>query len=384
MLKKFINYSLALIVLVGVGVLVFGYDSSAAIDDFSVSLQLVDDGCVGQFGQIQTTAPFSNSALELATPWAYDANGYDPDCARLQVNTSSQGLPQNDFQVCLQAVDGVSLDSSGNIAGYSQEGDIQCTPMASAGGGWSGWAADSNYYDFDALRLIIRKSDVPLPDNQRLKDLRIGLQLSDSQCTSQWGVPKYTPWYTILVDAEARLAAEDTSFVYDPWSNFAFDSNAYDPDCTKVGLDVQLEAGPDEDTITEDDGTEGGDNEDVVDEGATDEVADGNDQDALPTFSCSLNADPEKLSKDSEGDVIGRSLLYWRCSDDETGELAPGKVRLSSNTEVFGIDKEFAAQSNVYVTPTAPSTLFSLFYDGQVKATVLIDVVPASFDEVNP
>ena len=379
-MKKILAY--LSIITATTAILLVGYAvvASAQMKDFSLGIQIVDHGCGREFGGIQKTANFSSEDPNLASKFATDEDGYDPDCARLQLYTASGDIPQNDFRVCIQAVDHVALNEQGSISGYIQQGTLECTPLASEAGGFSGWAFDENQYDFDAVRVVIQKTPNMLPDDQKLQDLRVGLQLSDNQCYEQWGELKFTPWYSVLVDAEERIANGDNSFIYDPWSNFAFDSNARDPDCIRIYLDVKLGADPDgggrdpqscqpracQDGWTFDadqcECTEGGGPGGEGENGESGEGA----AIPVPTYYCSITGDPLELSKDSSNNTIGHSVLSWQCVDAETGAAAPGTVTVTNvgnGLPTIGSRNVSPTETTIYAvqrTPGGESGAFEL------------------------
>ena len=196
------------------------------IDDFRVGIQLCDgrQTCAAT-GNPRFTPFLSNGGG--ASSWAGDSNYYDPDGVKIGLEgrsigqTNSFKLENVDIKLCIQATDDAS-NENGNL---SQQGVEQCTPWASAGGGWSDWAGDSNFGDFDALRVILRTQGF---DGLVITDVQAGIRLTDDgTSSSKMGVPQYTNW----LDGSGLTTAS--------WSPIAGDSNYYDPDSVKIYLGVQ-------------------------------------------------------------------------------------------------------------------------------------------------
>ena len=168
---------------------------AAGVKDFRFYLQANDGGCSGQLGTSRHTDFLKIVGLGFA-PWATDANGYDFDCLRVNLNAATLApIPviTKDFRACIQMADNISLDSAGNVKGLGQAGAMSCTPWASEGGGTSAWATDSNKYDPDAGTLMLETRDFPA-GKPTAEDTRIGIQLSDKACSSQAGTVEFTPW----------------------------------------------------------------------------------------------------------------------------------------------------------------------------------------------
>jgi len=176
-----------------------------------IGIQLSDDGCSSQFGSTKYTPWASNGGGW--SDWASDSNNYDPDCIKLKLEPETFYSQGKDFRICVQLSD----KSPG-----SHSGATKCTPWASDGGGWSDWATDDNREDPDYIRVQLQTRD--LPDDKYIKDWRIGIQLSDDGCSSQFGTTKYTPW------------ASDGG----GWSFWTTDDYGNDPDCVKVYLGAQV------------------------------------------------------------------------------------------------------------------------------------------------
>ncbi len=200
--------------------------SAASVKNFRLYLQASDNGCTNQLGLSQH-GDFVNNIGGLGfAPWASDANGYDPDCYRINLNLATLAPVASiikDFRACLQFADNMSLDKNGDVKGLSQAGTVACTPWASDGGGKSAWAKDGNGYDPDGATLMLETRDLPA-GKTAVSDVRLGLQMSDKVCTQQIGTMEFTPW-----------ASQGGG-----WStNWARDTNGYDPDCGRLALEVR-------------------------------------------------------------------------------------------------------------------------------------------------
>ncbi|MFB9393097.1 hypothetical protein ACFPM3_18495 [Streptomyces coeruleoprunus] len=142
-----------------------------------------------------------------STPWAGDANGYDPDAVRINLDTLPEALGQLDFRIGAQA-----MDNGGHY------GPPQFTPWASQGGGASGLATDDNGRDPDKYRLFLETRS--WPSSVTLTDFRLSVTAVDHGVP---GVAAVTPW--------ASQGGGRTTW--------AVDSNSYDFDGIVIGLEVQ-------------------------------------------------------------------------------------------------------------------------------------------------
>ena len=122
--------------------------------DFRVGLQMSDNstssGCGAEVGG-QTFSPWASTGGG-STGWATDSNAYDPNCAKIYLETrpAPAGASIRNPRVSIQASDQACSAQSGGIA---------TTPT---GGGWSSWTADSNAFDFDCLRMEVNADITPL------------------------------------------------------------------------------------------------------------------------------------------------------------------------------------------------------------------------------
>jgi len=181
--------------------------AAASLPNFRVGIQMIDNG--NQIGDAEFT-PYANFGGGCS-PWAGDTNTYDPDGARIFLSPPPRGgLAGLDFRIGAQAT-----DNNG-----SQTGVLQWSPWASAGGGVSPFAFDTNGTDPDQFRVCLEVR--PLPEGVVLTDFRLSIKLVDHRGADQGGVRQFTPW------------AVDGGGV-SPW---AYDSNKYDPDGFAVGIEV--------------------------------------------------------------------------------------------------------------------------------------------------
>lgn len=194
---------------------------------FKVGIRLADGSyCATQLGTTRFTPLADTSVGEiLYSSWASDTNGYDPDCAHLELQTSATALT-SDFRICIRLADSAVLDANGNVDRLSQYGTLECTPWASENGGWSKAAMDSNGYDWDAAQLAIETRTMPA--GITVSDFRIGGRLCDNKCTSQFGTPQFTPWASAGGGKSAWFG----------------DGNWYDSDGGQVVLEVVREIPP--------------------------------------------------------------------------------------------------------------------------------------------
>ncbi|WP_254076938.1 hypothetical protein [Streptomyces pacificus] len=179
---------------------------SAELATFRLGIQLADDGGASQFGQEQFTnnVKFGNSV----SAWAGDANKFDPDAVRLNLETNpGDPLIGRDFRIGAQAMDK-----------GSHLGPVQYTPWASAGGGQSDFVTDDNGWDPDEYRLFLDTR--AWPSSASLVDFRISVTAVDKGVP---GVPAFTPW---AGQGGGR-------------SPLALDTNGFDFDGFVLGLEVR-------------------------------------------------------------------------------------------------------------------------------------------------
>lgn len=131
--------------------------------DVRFGMQMADWGLSGSdAGPTQYTpwagdvAPNDGDSNPAEGAWAGDSDSFDPDAGRISLNTRPWPHPGRDwYDVRL----GIQVaDQAGN-----QPGNVQWTPWASDGGGWSGWARDPDNFDFDVVKLWMQVRVHALP-----------------------------------------------------------------------------------------------------------------------------------------------------------------------------------------------------------------------------
>lgn len=184
-----------------------------AIPNFLIGLQVADDSGSSAEGEPRYTN--KANAPHIWSEWAMDMDQYDPDAVKVGLEVDEpNSLPDRDIRIELQAADG---------GGSSALGPKQTTPWASEGGGWSGLATDADAYDPDAFRVKIQTR--PWMSSRTIDDLRLGLQLFDSNGRELGNSIVFTPW-----------ASEGGG-----WSDYVVDRDEYDPDGLKIKLEVEFE-----------------------------------------------------------------------------------------------------------------------------------------------
>jgi hypothetical protein len=151
-----------------------------AVQANMVRIQLVDyHSCTATLG----TARGNPAGDNIWSLWASDYDGWDADCARLFIDDT---VPAGtDFQVCIETQDD-SIDS----------GDIECTPWATEGGGWSEWAADPDKWAYDALHIKVNTRTSTMA-GRYVSNYRLGIQNSRAaydDCAQGKGTSAYTPY----------------------------------------------------------------------------------------------------------------------------------------------------------------------------------------------
>lgn len=179
---------------------------AADLTTFRVGIQLSDARATSQFGveEFTNNVKFGNSVSQ----WAGDANDWDPDAVRLNLETNpGDPLVDRDFRIGAQA-----MDQKRYI------GEIRYTPWASQGGGESETVTDNNSWDPDEYRLFLETRS--WPSSATLVDFRLSVTAIDE---GQRGVRAFTPW---AGQGGGRS----------PW---ALDTNQYDFDGIILGLEVR-------------------------------------------------------------------------------------------------------------------------------------------------
>ena len=132
---------------------------------FTIGIQLADDGTVMP-GAFAFTGDYEMGETAGTSPWACDADCFDPDSARLAVSGfRHEDAQRKDFRVCLQGSDG-GLSHLG-------ESPFSCTNWASQGGGSTGMVSDNDGFDPDSYRVQIetkaRYSDLAIAIRFRIR-----------------------------------------------------------------------------------------------------------------------------------------------------------------------------------------------------------------------
>ncbi|MBI4137949.1 MAG: hypothetical protein HY472_01730 [Candidatus Sungbacteria bacterium] len=197
-----------------------------------VGIQVAHEGC----GALPGASRFAESPGEWSE-WAETKENSVPyDCMRIflagtptPARATSESMHRTDMRVCIQL-------AGENLSG---QGAAVCTPWASEtqgskapggatqGGGWSGWAQNQDRRDPESVRVIFEERALAQFPDTIIQDIRIGLHASDNGC-ADIGKPAFTPW----VSASAG------------WSAWAYDANAFRPDCVRVALESLLASGP--------------------------------------------------------------------------------------------------------------------------------------------
>lgn len=184
----------------------------AALSDFRVSIQLIDDGGRAETGPLASTPFLIDGGGSSA--FARDANGFDPDGARLLL--SSTGIAANlDFRICGQAIDNPSPRGA-------QFGPYVCSPWASEGGGYTPLVTDDNQFDPDGYRIALEVQ--PVYYGVQINDVRLSIIAMDFGDRDLYGPTQFTPWQS-----------QGGGF-----SPYAFDPNHFDPDGFFFGIHTVL------------------------------------------------------------------------------------------------------------------------------------------------
>lgn len=85
----------------------------------------------------------------------------------------------------------------------------------------SPWAVDTNGYDPDSVRVHLQTESA---DVRAGLDVRVCMEASDDNATSQFGAKRCTPW-----------ASESGG-----WSATATDANGYDPDAYRISVETRM------------------------------------------------------------------------------------------------------------------------------------------------
>jgi hypothetical protein len=193
--------------------------SAQSVPDFRIAIQVSDHGTSGaEAGEPKYSGYASDRSVW--SDWASDINRYDPDaiCVTVEADTHPSAVVLNDTDVRLA----IQLTDNDR----KQTGAVQYTSWASEGGGWSGWALDSNGHDPDEVRVMIETRP---KKGLVIRDLRVGIQLSDHKGKGEIGLACYSGW---LLRGGGG------------WSDRASDSSNHDPDAVRIKLEVRVASTP--------------------------------------------------------------------------------------------------------------------------------------------
>lgn len=182
----------------------------AIMEDAIVGIQLADGRHLSPGDWAKT---FTLEGGGGYSDWACDGDCYDPDAARLELDTvRHQQLRGRDIRVCIQASDG----------GFKHTGlgPLRCTPWASVGGGVSGVASDGDSWDPDSYRVKVETRRWPSDASPRI-NYRLRIRAMDRGRRYIWS--RWTPWSS---QGGGR-------------TDWACDSDCYDPDGFEIELDVR-------------------------------------------------------------------------------------------------------------------------------------------------
>jgi hypothetical protein len=186
---------------------------TSKLPNFRLGVQVADGAGMTSEGE----ARYTGWARETTLPseWAFDLDRFDPDAVRLGLEVeSTRALGDLDFRIGAQAFD---RGESGNV------GPVQYTPWLSQGGGWTGLVSDGDGFDPDAFRIMVETR--PATTDRVATDMRVGLQMFDGGGAQPGNVIVYTPW-----------ASQGGG-----WTEFAVDTDAFDPDGLKIKLEIRVE-----------------------------------------------------------------------------------------------------------------------------------------------
>jgi hypothetical protein len=186
---------------------------TSKVPNFRLGIQVADAAGTSAEGEARYTSWAKDA--NLSSEFAADLDRFDPDAVRVGLEVEvANPLGELDFRIGAQAFD---------QAGGTNVGPVQYTPWASQGGGWTGLVSDSDSFDPDGFRILMETR--PLSSNRILSDLRIGLQMFDGGGSQPGNVIVYTPWTSQAGG----------------WTEYAVDSDAFDPDGLKLKLETRFE-----------------------------------------------------------------------------------------------------------------------------------------------
>ncbi len=147
----------------------------------TLSIQLSDHSCGSNAGSA-AIATASGTASDWSG-YAIDSNGHDADCAKVNLSGITEAT---DFRVGIQLTDGSSGCSS------SEAGSQMFSPWASTGGGFTGWATDSNAFDPNCTQVYLETR--PAPAGASIQNPSVEIQASDQACSAQLGSSLAGQW----------------------------------------------------------------------------------------------------------------------------------------------------------------------------------------------
>ena len=178
--------------------------------DFRIGMQLADNG-TSLPGDWEYTSSFEAGTTESL--WVCDGNCYQPDYARLDLDTyTGDNVMHTDFRICMRAAN----------SGYHHPGPGPwgCTDWVSNGSSSTGFVTDSNGYAPGSYKLKIETRPWPTNHVDQRTDFRLSMRAWDAQEHGTWSSP--TPW--------ASSGGGRTTWVSD--------KNGYQPDGFEIRIEV--------------------------------------------------------------------------------------------------------------------------------------------------
>jgi len=186
---------------------------NSKLPNFRLGIQVADAAGTSAEGEARYTSWAKDA--NLSSEFATDLDRFDPDAVRIGLEAEANNpLGDLDFRIGAQAFD----QGDGNNVG-----PVQYTPWASQGGGWTGLVSDTDGFDPDGFRILVETR--PATSDRVLKDMRIGLQMFDDHGSQPGNIIVFTPW-----------SAQGGG-----WTEYAVDTDAYDPDGLKLKLETRFE-----------------------------------------------------------------------------------------------------------------------------------------------
>eukprot|EP01084_Bolivina_argentea_P253470 425757_1 len=201
------------------------------INDFQIGIQLCDGNAGENVGPVHYTPWFRNHGG--SSPWASDNDYMNPDGIRIglfgRYNTAigekEFSITDTDICFCIQLTDNAKHE----FGNYRYEGTTKCTPWASEGGGWSEFAGDINYKNFDAVSV---KLETRYLSGLLITDIQTGVRVTDDGSNPEnMGYNEYTDY---LIGSQSSTST---------WSGWAGDNDFYNPDAIRIFLGVHMSLG---------------------------------------------------------------------------------------------------------------------------------------------